>query len=252
MYSYIYIYIYIYIWTHIQGIVHMLTSYLLLIFWLMRFKYCNTGRSIWIASAVTQMLKNKPHLITFHENILFSLWTFQPNLIYMYVYIYIYIYIYIYTHRDIVCVPILKFTVYTTQHLCLSLSLSLSIYIYICIYMSVHTHTRYSKCAYIQTYNCRLLSLSLSLSLYIYIYIYMCVCVCVCAYTLSCMCVYIQICNVDYSVSISFSLYMQIHAHTRCSMCTDIQNYPNTHSQIDMNSHKYLAVTFLLDITSWS
>ena len=52
--------------------VHLLSSFLLLMWWLiwpMKSKHCNTdGRS---------MLKNKPHLITFHENILVSLWTMK-------------------------------------------------------------------------------------------------------------------------------------------------------------------------------
>ena len=42
-------------------------------------KYYNTDdRSVWNTRGTT--LKNKPHLITFHESILVSLWTFQPTL----------------------------------------------------------------------------------------------------------------------------------------------------------------------------
>ena len=77
-YIYIYIYIYIYnsfqptlvyiytcIYTRVVWKVHMMTSYLpLMTFLLMRFKHCNTyGRSVWAARRT--MLKNKPHLFTF-------------------------------------------------------------------------------------------------------------------------------------------------------------------------------------------
>ena len=42
-------------------------------------KHCNTyGRSVWTARRT--MLKNKLHLVTFHESILVSLWTFQLTL----------------------------------------------------------------------------------------------------------------------------------------------------------------------------
>ena len=46
----------------------------------MRSKYCNTDkRSAWNARG--SMSKNKPHLVTFHENILVSQWTFQLTLV---------------------------------------------------------------------------------------------------------------------------------------------------------------------------
>ena len=58
----------------------------------MRLKHCNTDG---IRALTTRgvMLKNKPNLITFNQNILVSLLTFQPTLVYIYIYIYMYIYI---------------------------------------------------------------------------------------------------------------------------------------------------------------
>ena len=50
------------------------------IFWPMRSKHGNTdGRRVRTAKGT--MFKNKPHLVTFHESILVSLWTFLPTLI---------------------------------------------------------------------------------------------------------------------------------------------------------------------------
>ena len=41
-------------------------------------KSCNTnGRSTWNKRGI--ILKNKPHLVTFHKNILVSLWTFRQH-----------------------------------------------------------------------------------------------------------------------------------------------------------------------------
>ena len=55
--------------------VHMMTSYLLLITFLpMGTKHCNTDGKVWARGT---MSKNKPHLATFSENILVSLWSFQ-------------------------------------------------------------------------------------------------------------------------------------------------------------------------------
>ena len=52
-------------------------------------KHCNTsGRNVEIKVVWGAMLKNKPYLVTFHMNILVSLWTFQLTLIYIYIYIY--------------------------------------------------------------------------------------------------------------------------------------------------------------------
>ena len=52
------------------GKIHKMTSHLLwMTFWPMRFKLCNTdGRSLWTTGEI--MLKNKLHLVTFHEIIL--------------------------------------------------------------------------------------------------------------------------------------------------------------------------------------
>ena len=45
----------------------------------MRFKHSNiVERSMWTASGGT-LLKNKPHLVTYHKSILVNLWTFKPN-----------------------------------------------------------------------------------------------------------------------------------------------------------------------------
>ena len=61
--------------------VHMMTSYLqLMTFLTIGSKYCNTiGKSEWVTRG--SVLKNRPHLVTFHEGILVSLWTFQATLI---------------------------------------------------------------------------------------------------------------------------------------------------------------------------
>ena len=48
--------------------VYIMTSYL---FWVMGFKHCNNERSVWTTGRT--MLKNKLHLVTFHESILVSL-----------------------------------------------------------------------------------------------------------------------------------------------------------------------------------
>ena len=54
--------------------------YLLLNFLLIGSKHCNTNeRSLWTARET--VLKNKPHLFTFHESILVRLLTFQPALV---------------------------------------------------------------------------------------------------------------------------------------------------------------------------
>ena len=50
------------------------------LFWPMGSKHCNCdGRILWTARGM--LLKNKPHLFTFNEMILVSLWTFQLTLI---------------------------------------------------------------------------------------------------------------------------------------------------------------------------
>ena len=65
------------------------------LFWLMGSKHCKTdGRSMWTARR--SMLKNKPHLVMFHESILVSWWTFLTTLVCVCIYLSIYIYIYIY------------------------------------------------------------------------------------------------------------------------------------------------------------
>ena len=48
-------------------------------------KHCNSDwRSVW--TVMETILKNKPHLIPFHVNIIVSLWTFLPTIcIYMYI-----------------------------------------------------------------------------------------------------------------------------------------------------------------------
>ena len=53
----------------------------------MRSKHCNTnGRFVWTARGLT-MLKKKFHLVTFHERILVSLWTFQLTLIFFFFFV---------------------------------------------------------------------------------------------------------------------------------------------------------------------
>ena len=73
-------------YTHTRGCAEKfeMTSYLLLINFLTnRTKQCNThGRSVWIIRGT--ILKNKPHLMLFHESILVSLRTFQPTLMFMF------------------------------------------------------------------------------------------------------------------------------------------------------------------------
>ena len=47
----------------------------------MEFKHWNTdGNCLWTAKEI--MLKNKPHLVTFHESTLVSFWTFLLNFIF--------------------------------------------------------------------------------------------------------------------------------------------------------------------------
>ena len=51
--------------------------------WPMQSKHCNTnGRSVWTTRT---MLKNKLHLVTFHERILVSIWTFHLTLVIQYI-----------------------------------------------------------------------------------------------------------------------------------------------------------------------
>ena len=68
-------------WTRVGRKVHKITSYLLLITFLTRRpKHSNTElQSVWATKEA--MLKSEPHLVTFREIILVSLWTFQPILI---------------------------------------------------------------------------------------------------------------------------------------------------------------------------
>ena len=68
--------------------VHMM---MLSICFQMGLKLYNSNRKS-VLTAERTMLKNEAHLVTFHESILVSLQTFQPNLVYIYIYIYIYIY----------------------------------------------------------------------------------------------------------------------------------------------------------------
>ena len=71
-----------FIWTWTMKMdrkVHIMASYLLLVTFL-RFKHYNTdGRSVWTGRGT--LLKNKPHLVTFHETILVSLRTSQLTLV---------------------------------------------------------------------------------------------------------------------------------------------------------------------------
>ena len=64
--------------------VHMMTSYLLLIiFWPIESKNCNThGRRVCYRKSGEELCwKNKPHQVTFREIILVSLWTLQPTIV---------------------------------------------------------------------------------------------------------------------------------------------------------------------------
>ena len=140
-YSYIYIYIYIYIDRYLWGWtvkIHLITSYLLLIFFINgiqarqhHWKKCKNSKGT--------MLKNNSHFITLHKNILVSQLIFQPKAelrfstrlevhthIYIYIYtftfiIYIYIYIYIYTY--------IHLHIYVYTYFCIHVC----IYIYIII-----------------------------------------------------------------------------------------------------------------------
>ena len=66
-----------------------MTSYLpWMTFWLIVSKHCITDRgNVWTTKET--MLKNKPHLVSFHRSIFISLWTFPPTFVYIYIYIYI-------------------------------------------------------------------------------------------------------------------------------------------------------------------
>ena len=94
IYIYIYmcvcVYIYIYIvcvcvcvHTRLGWKVHMMMSYLqLMLFLSTGSKNCNIDGKC-VCTAKGTRLKNKPHLVTFHVNILIRLWTFPPTLIYI-------------------------------------------------------------------------------------------------------------------------------------------------------------------------
>ena len=69
--------------------VHVMTSYLLLMTFLTNKIQVLQHQWKKYVDCKGVYVQNKSHLVTFHENILVSLWTFQPTLIYIYIYIYI-------------------------------------------------------------------------------------------------------------------------------------------------------------------